>query len=124
MSPAAGSPVSPDRRGRWHLATGQRLPPPPQDIDIWPKDLAPQFRDVAVAIARTEPAFDREEGVREVEALALAAIAAARRAIYVENQYFAAHRCRATPGNQPQATSGTHPLGIAFHPDWVNTTKV
>ncbi len=33
-------------------------------------------------------------------------------------------RCRATPGNQPQATSGTHPLGIAFHPDWVNTTKV
>jgi len=32
--------------------------------------------------------------------------------------------CRATPGNQPQATSGTHPLGIAFHPDWVNTTKV
>jgi len=32
--------------------------------------------------------------------------------------------CRAIPGNQPQATSGTHPLGIAFHPDWVNTTKV
>ncbi len=32
--------------------------------------------------------------------------------------------CRATPGNQPQATSGTHPLGIAFHPDWVSTTKV
>jgi len=31
--------------------------------------------------------------------------------------------CRATPGNQPQATSGTHPLGIAFHPDRVNTTK-
>jgi len=32
--------------------------------------------------------------------------------------------CRATPGNQPQATSGTHPLGVAFHPNWVTTTKV
>ncbi len=82
-------------RARWHLATGQHLLPPPPVIDLWPKDLAPQFRDVAVAIARTEPAFDGQAGVREVEALALAAIAAARRAIYIENQYFAAHRIAA-----------------------------
>jgi phospholipase D1/2 len=79
-------------RARWHLATGQHVTPPPPGIDLWPKALVPQFRDVAVAIARTEPPFEGRQGVREVEALALAAIAAARRAIYVENQYFAAHR--------------------------------
>jgi len=82
-------------RARWHRATGQHLPPPPPGIDLWPKGLAPQFRDVAVAVARTEPAFDGRAGVREVEALALAAIAAARRAIYIESQYFAAYRIAA-----------------------------
>jgi phospholipase D1/2 len=41
----------------------------------------PQFRDLTVAVARTEPAFDGDAGVREVEALTLAATAAARRTI-------------------------------------------
>ena len=82
-------------RARWHLATGQHLTPPPRGTDPWPPALVPQFRNVAVAVARTEPAFDGDAGVREVEALTLAAIAAARRTIYVENQYFAAHRIAA-----------------------------
>ncbi|NPD68978.1 phospholipase (plasmid) [Lichenicola cladoniae] len=82
-------------RARWHVATGQHVTPPPPGIDLWPKDLVPQFCGVSVAIARTEPAFAGDPGVREVEALTLAAIAAARRTIYVENQYFAAHRIAA-----------------------------
>jgi len=81
-------------RARWRRATGQHLPPPP-GTDLWPKALAPQFHAVAVAVARTEPAFDGRAGVREVEALALAAIAAARRAIYIESQYFASYRIAA-----------------------------
>ena len=45
--------------------------------------------DVAVAIARTIPAYGAQTEVREMEALYLAAIAAARRSVYLESQYFA-----------------------------------
>ena len=45
--------------------------------------------DVAVAIARTIPAYDNQTEVREVEALYVTAIAAARRSVYLESQYFA-----------------------------------
>jgi len=83
-------------RERWRLATGQRLlPPQPPETDLWPEDLAPQFHNVTVAIARTLPAFAGQPAVREVERLALAAIAAARSVIYIENQYFAAYRIAA-----------------------------
>jgi phospholipase D1/2 len=44
---------------------------------------------VAVAIARTIPAYDSQAEVREIEALYVAAIAAARRSVYLESQYFA-----------------------------------
>jgi len=47
------------------------------------------MRNVDVGIARTLPELDNRNEVREVEALNLAAIAAARRAIYLENQYLA-----------------------------------
>lgn len=45
-----------------------------------------------MAIARTCPAYDGRDEVREVERLMLDAIAAARRCIYIENQYFTAHK--------------------------------
>ncbi len=80
-------------RERWRRATGEQIEPPPAaSPDLWPHQLAPFLRDVVVGIARTEPAYHGRVGVREIEALHLAAIAAARRAIYVEGQYFAA-RC-------------------------------
>ena len=82
-------------RERWRRATGERLAPPPPPAageDPWPDRLAPLLREVDVAIARTEPGYDGHPEAREVEALWLAAIAAARRTIYVESQYFAA-RC-------------------------------
>ena len=58
----------------------------------WPSSLKPMLRDVDVGIARTLPELDRRREVREVEALDLAAIAAARHTIYLENQYLAARR--------------------------------
>lgn len=77
-------------RERWRRATGHELrPPPPPTVDPWPPDLSPDVRNVLVDIARTEPAFPargREE-IREVERLFLASIAAAKRFIYIENQY-------------------------------------
>jgi phosphatidylserine/phosphatidylglycerophosphate/cardiolipin synthase-like enzyme len=49
----------------------------------------PTFHDVDVGLARTEPAWRNLPEVRESEALHLAAIASARRHIYLENQYVA-----------------------------------
>ncbi|HYD70162.1 VTT domain-containing protein [Azospirillum sp.] len=78
-------------RERWHRATGQTILPAPPGYDPWPDGLEPLFRDRDVAIARTDPACGGRDEVREVEALYLEAIAAARRCIYLESQYFAAH---------------------------------
>jgi phospholipase D1/2 len=51
--------------------------------------IEPVFRDVEVAIARTEPGYDRYPPRREIEALYLAAIHSARQTLYLESQYFA-----------------------------------
>ncbi|MDO3635109.1 phospholipase D-like domain-containing protein [Mycolicibacterium arseniciresistens] len=77
-------------RQRWQAATGTTLEPVPSDRSIWPAQLRPMLRDVEVAVARTQPALPERDEVREVEALNLAAIAAARDVIYLENQYLAA----------------------------------
>lgn len=76
-------------RERWRRATGGRLrPPKPGTNDPWPPDLSADMKDVDVAIARTQPAYKTYEEVREVETLYRDAIAAARRFVYIENQYF------------------------------------
>ncbi|WP_372400068.1 VTT domain-containing protein [Azospirillum sp. HJ39] len=87
-------------RDRWARATGETLLPPapapgrpprrhPLAADPWPPGFEPMLRDVRVGIARTDPACNGRAEVREVEALYLAAIAAAREVIYLESQYFA-----------------------------------
>jgi phospholipase D1/2 len=60
--------------------------------DTWPSNLEPTLGNVDVGIARTLPELDDRSEVREVEALNLAAIAAARHTIYLENQYLASRR--------------------------------
>jgi phosphatidylserine/phosphatidylglycerophosphate/cardiolipin synthase-like enzyme len=79
-------------RARWQSATDQWLAPVDAEHAAWPRELEPALRNVDVGIARTLPELDRRREVREVEALNLAAIAAARHTIYVENQYLAARR--------------------------------
>jgi phospholipase D1/2 len=74
-------------RERWRRATGRRLRAPRRRADAWPRDLRPDIENVDVAIARTDPAADGRPAVREVETLYLDSIAAARRSIYIENQY-------------------------------------
>ena len=75
-------------RERWMRATGQRLDPPPETRVAWPAGVEPQFAGVSTGLSLTYGAWRRFPEVREVEALHLAAIAAARRCIYMENQYF------------------------------------
>lgn len=88
-------------RERWRRATHEVLRPPQTQQSVfrrigprrapsvpWPDSLQPSVTDAQVAISRTEPAANGSEGVREVEALYLDMIAAARHSIYIENQYF------------------------------------
>jgi phospholipase D1/2 len=79
-------------RARWRAATGQALQPVANAADPWPPNLQPDLIDHRVAIARTLPVALGRPEVREVEALYLDMIAAARRRIYIENQYFTSHR--------------------------------
>jgi phosphatidylserine/phosphatidylglycerophosphate/cardiolipin synthase-like enzyme/uncharacterized membrane protein YdjX (TVP38/TMEM64 family) len=76
-------------RERWRALGAERLPPVRAEAaDIWPSTVVPDLTDVDVAIARTIPGAAGLPAVRECEALFLDAIAAARRSIYIENQYF------------------------------------
>lgn len=76
-------------RMRWEYATGERLPPPPAVPPLWPDGLEPLMTDVDVGIARTAPEHGGRTAIREIEALYLAIIAATRRTLYIESQYFA-----------------------------------
>ena len=76
-------------RERWRRATGETAPRAAAgEEDPWPEGVAPQLRNVEAKISRTEPAWRGRPEVRESENLHLAAIGAARRCIYLENQYF------------------------------------
>ncbi|MBI4495419.1 MAG: VTT domain-containing protein [Deltaproteobacteria bacterium] len=79
-------------RERWRRATGQAIPRLGPGGEGWPPELRPDLKDVKVTIARTQPAWKGQEEVREVERLFLDMIAAARHAIYIENQYQTAPR--------------------------------
>lgn len=76
---------------RWKDATGRKLPGV-RPADPWPDSLPVMFSDVEVALARTVPNGAGRQSAREVEALYLDMITAARRYIYIENQYFTARK--------------------------------
>jgi len=73
-------------RARWCHANGGEPEVRPEGAP-WPESVEPDFTDVEVAIARTQPRYHREEEVREVEALFVDSIARAERTIYLENQF-------------------------------------
>lgn len=75
---------------RWQRATDQELALRPEtagEAAAWPPNVEPQVQDVAIAIARTRPAYAGMGQTREIEALYHAAIKSAERLIYIENQY-------------------------------------
>ncbi len=79
-------------RLRWRHATGQDVPMAPPSEPIWPSNITPDFRHVDIAIARTVPPYGEVDGVREIEALYVAAFRRARHHIYCESQYFASRK--------------------------------
>lgn len=77
-------------RERWSRACGDELDADQVGAD-WPVVQSPHAIEVEVAIARTEPALRGQPLIAEILRLKLASIAAARRTIYLENQYFTSH---------------------------------
>jgi phosphatidylserine/phosphatidylglycerophosphate/cardiolipin synthase-like enzyme len=74
-------------RDRWRIAVGEIADPAPQAVP-WPGDAAVDLAGGVSAVVRTEPAWRENAPVREIAALTLEAIAAAKNLIYIENQYF------------------------------------
>jgi len=97
-------------RERWRKATGETLRAPQSRRagwrrrlsirsrrraddpveDAWPNVLPVSVSNIDVAISRTAPPTNGEPGIREVEALYVDMIMAAKHSIYIENQYFTA----------------------------------
>ncbi|MBD0860180.1 phospholipase [Gordonia sp. zg691] len=77
---------------RWEAATGNALAPlvETDGPDIWPEHLDVTFSGCDVAVARTIPHYGDQPEVDEIRRLYRAALAAARRTIYIESQYLAA----------------------------------
>ncbi len=79
-------------RNRWAGAGGDPLEPVEGIQDCWPDNLPVQFEGVDVAIARSAPEMEDQEGLTEIEQLYQRQIAAAKHCIYAESQYFASRR--------------------------------
>src|SRR5690606_26500114 len=56
--------------------------------DPWPHTVVPEVTGLPVAIARTDPGWPSWPAVGEIRQLYVDAIGAARRSLYLENQYF------------------------------------
>jgi phospholipase D1/2 len=87
---AAAAALGELARARWRRATDREPHARVRQstADPWPANVRPDLTGVDVAIVRTEPGYAGRQAVHEVRQLYLDAIAAARRWIYVENQYF------------------------------------
>ncbi|MFU8882032.1 MAG: phospholipase D-like domain-containing protein [Rhodobacterales bacterium] len=105
-------------RARWQKATGQTLEVPPRMASPWPERLIPTMRDVDVALSRTAPDYAGQDGIHEIEALYLEAIATARRTIYIESQYFAARRITEALADRLREPDG--PEIILINPETAN----
>lgn len=79
-------------RERWRVASGEELAPVTDAPACWPDELKPTLRDVPLAVARTRPEIAEIQPVAEIEQMYLDLIAAAKRVIYAESQYFASRR--------------------------------
>lgn len=93
-------------RTRWARATGESVRSLPMAGRLWPAWLQPQIANARLAVSRTAPPGDNERGVREVEAMYLDLIRAAKRCIYIENQYFTANRIGAALAARLQEPDG------------------
>jgi phospholipase D1/2 len=79
-------------RERWSRGACERASRIRPMGGLWPPDVAADLTDIDVGIARTRPASEQDQDIREVEALFLDSIDYAERTIYIETQYFTSTR--------------------------------
>ena len=90
----------------WRDAGGKPVKTVTASADCWPKGLEADFTNCPIAIARTLPERDNQEGVNEIENLYLDLIAAAKDFIYAESQYFASARIASAIAERLSEESG------------------
>lgn len=80
-------------RTRWLHATGRRLSRPSLRPvgELWPGSIVADTEHCPVAIMRTQPKYEEQVEVREIQQAYLDAIKSARASIYIESQYLTAH---------------------------------
>jgi phospholipase D1/2 len=79
-------------RERWKYGASERVPPLRPFGDPWPAGIAPDLERIDVGIARTWPAIEDQDEIRECEALFFDSIERAERATVIEHQYLTATR--------------------------------
>tara|TARA_R110000850_G_scaffold50151_4_gene123183 strand:+ start:1598 stop:3016 length:1419 start_codon:yes stop_codon:yes gene_type:complete len=99
----------------WRAAGGKQLKEVTVTSDCWPAGLDADFEDCPIAIARTLPEMDDQDGVHEIETLYLDLIAAAKDFIYAESQYFASARIAAAIAKRLSEESG--PEVVIINPE-------
>ncbi|RQZ41702.1 hypothetical protein DIE16_03970 [Burkholderia sp. Bp9090] len=99
----AAAAIGEQARTRWRNACGrpiairaQRHLERDEDVDPWPPGARVDVSHVRLGIAYTAPRHRDREPVRQVRALVEDTIRAARRHLYIENQYFTAAVVRET----------------------------
>lgn len=80
---------------RWYLAGGKQLLEINNGANCWPDKLAADFDYLRMAVSRTRPEMDGEEGIFEIEKLYCDLIGSAKYYIYAESQYFASNKIAA-----------------------------
>lgn len=91
VSGAAAEALGELARQRWKDAGGEKaVECSCSNSDYWPRNVEVEFHNVPVAISRTEPLYEDKAEVLEVKQMWIDALEAARRYIYIENQYLTA----------------------------------
>lgn len=102
-------------RERWHrLDHRSRLPElAPTNRELWPSCLPTHFEQVELDILRTLPPYEQHAPAYEIEAAYLDAIAEAKEALYIENQYLSADRIAVALAARLREAEGPEVLVIA-----------
>ncbi|WP_366654641.1 phospholipase D-like domain-containing protein [Fodinicurvata sp. EGI_FJ10296] len=98
---------------RWKDAIGEAPPPVERSPAFWPAGVEPLFESCRIALARTVPRLVGRAAHHEAINLTLDAIAASRRHVYIETQYFASFRVGRAIAEKLQEPDGPEILVIA-----------
>jgi len=113
-------------RGRWSCATCEDLAPVEAGGDRWPGAVPPDFTDADIGIARTQPHYEDQDEVREVERLFLDCIDQAERTLYIENQFLTAPSIATRIAERLRANPALEVLMVTpdVHDSWLESQSM